>query len=477
MEKVKPTRLAFIAPAGYGKTQSVCKLVEGHSGRALVLTHTRAGVKALLERFQAHAVPPSRYAIQTIAGFCEAWAKSYPWVSGYTEISSMKSSDQNGYYRQLYGLSVPLLSMEFAQAVMRQSYELVIVDEYQDCITTQAALVEAAAGGLDLIVLGDPLQAIFYWEEDDIVDWSSLTYEVRGLDDDKPWRWIKHGAPELGETIAAIREKLLPALSGDVVTVPIPWKRGVIDRIAPDDLKYPYKLNLGPDEETLFLASYEGKQLDFAKRHPGFQVNEKIERDHLRKHAAAICASDGRAMCLAVFAFADSCMTGVKSGFKSHIKQLDKIEPSFSRITKHAQVGEWLTGILDGRDRYANAARILGYCASDKTGTRVYRKHCLRDMTRLLEAAARDGRSLVELLDDEELCPVSSLEREGKYRLMSSRPVLSKGLECDHAIIDMTVPLTDPRDFYVAISRAKKHVSIVCDHDPFTFSLSSRSGR
>jgi hypothetical protein len=95
-------------------------------------------------------------------------------------------------------------------------------------------------------------------------------------------------------------------------------------------------------------------------------------------------------------------------------------------------------------------------------------------MMRLMKAAADNGCGLVEALDDESLCPVSSLELEGNYRFMSSRPVLSKGLECDHAIIDMTDPLTDPRDFYVAVSRAKKHVSIVCNRDIFTFSMTSK---
>ena len=130
--------------------------------------------------------------------------------------------------------------------------------------------------------------------------------------------------------------------------------------------------------------------------------------------------------------------------------------------------------ILAGKNVYANAARVLAYCASGQTGTRVYRRHCLHDMMRLLKAAAENGRSPMEVLDDESLCPMSSLEREGNCRFMSSRPVLSKGLECDHAIIDMTDPLTDPRDFYVAVSRAKKHVSIVCEGDSFTFGIASR---
>ena len=474
MEDCRAKRLVLVAAAGHGKTQSVCKLVEVREGRSLVLTHTRAGVKALRERFRANNIPASKCAVQTIAGFCETWAKSYPWASGYAGIASMKRVDSDGYYRKLYELASPLLGMDFAQAVMRRSYSLVVVDEYQDCTAAQGELIEAAARDLDLVVLGDPLQAIFYWEDDELVDWGSLHYERGELENDRPWRWINHGTPELGEVIASIREKLMPALDGTPVTLSIPWMPGVIDKIAPDDLKDSRRLNLSSDEDTLYLAKFEWKQRDFAKNHRQFQMNEKVERSHLREHAASICANNGPAMCLALFSFASSCMTAVNSEFKTHIKQLGKPEPNFSRITKHKAINEWLTNILDGRNCYANAAKVLEYCASSQTGTRVYRKHCLHDMMRLMKAAAANGCSLVETLDDESLCPVSSLELEGNYKYMSSRPVLSKGLECDHAIIDMTDPLTDPRDFYVAVSRAKKHVSIVCDRDIFTFSMTSK---
>ena len=45
------------------------------------------------------------------------------------------------------------------------------------------------------------------------------------------------------------------------VTLSVPWMPGVIDRIPPDDLRNPFRLNLNPNEKTLYLTKYEPKQL------------------------------------------------------------------------------------------------------------------------------------------------------------------------------------------------------------------------
>lgn len=37
------SRIAFIAPAGYGKTQAIVNRVKDAEGKALVLTHTMRG--------------------------------------------------------------------------------------------------------------------------------------------------------------------------------------------------------------------------------------------------------------------------------------------------------------------------------------------------------------------------------------------------------------------------------------------------
>ena len=51
-------------------------------------------------------------------------------------------------------------------------------------------------------------------------------------------------------------------------------------------------------------------------------------------------------------------------------------------------------------------------------------------------------------------------KRYEDFKYLSSRTLLSKGLEYDCVIIDMTVPLS-AKEFYVAITRAMKKIFIV----------------
>jgi DNA helicase IV len=44
---------------------------------------------------------------------------------------------------------------------------------------------------------------------------------------------------------------------------------------------------------------------------------------------------------------------------------------------------------------------------------------------------------------------------------MASRTVLVKGLEYDHVIIADLAKFTDPRDLYVALSRARKSITVI----------------
>lgn len=63
----------------------------------------------------------------------------------------------------------------------------------------------------------------------------------------------------------------------------------------------------------------------------------------------------------------------------------------------------------------------------------------------------------------------SSLQkRYTNFKFLSSRTLLSKGLEFDCVIIDMTTPLS-AKDFYVAMTRAMKKIYIVSTTNEFVF--------
>ncbi|MBL6464459.1 MAG: AAA family ATPase [Senegalimassilia sp.] len=152
------SRIAFIAPAGYGKTQAIVNRVKDTEGKALVLTHTNAGVTALGNRLRLAGVEPACCEVSTIASYCEKWVKAYPKTAGFDELSTFTGS---AYYDQLYPAAGQVFSKDWAQHVLSESYSCVIVDEYQDCTICQQEALFALSAGLDFIVYGDPMQSIF----------------------------------------------------------------------------------------------------------------------------------------------------------------------------------------------------------------------------------------------------------------------------------------------------------------------------
>lgn len=59
-------------------------------------------------------------------------------------------------------------------------------------------------------------------------------------------------------------------------------------------------------------------------------------------------------------------------------------------------------------------------------------------------------------------------KRYTDFKFLSSRTLLSKGLEFECVIIDMTTPLS-AKDFYVAMTRAMKKIYIIAETNIFDF--------
>lgn len=68
---------AVVAPAGHGKTEIIAN-VAAMGRRALILTHTHAGVHAIFSRLKRLGIPHSQVAVDTIAGWCMRYAHAFP---------------------------------------------------------------------------------------------------------------------------------------------------------------------------------------------------------------------------------------------------------------------------------------------------------------------------------------------------------------------------------------------------------------
>ncbi|WP_052690140.1 UvrD-helicase domain-containing protein, partial [Xanthomonas albilineans] len=193
-----------IAPAGYGKTHLIARAVQASSRRQLVLTHTYAGVNAIRKKMQLLRVPPSRYQIDTIASWALRTCLYFPKTSKWK-----KDNPAGKDWAKLYAACATMLNRPFVQHVVKCSYGGMYVDEYQDCSNQQHELVEAVAQLLPCRLLGDPMQAIFEFDERP-VDWEKAIYPNYQLLGElkTPWRWKLAGTDELGQWLGQARTLL-----------------------------------------------------------------------------------------------------------------------------------------------------------------------------------------------------------------------------------------------------------------------------
>jgi superfamily I DNA/RNA helicase len=92
-------RGSVIAPAGCGKTEIIIRAAASlRRGRALILTHTHAGVNALRDRLKRLQVDRSRVHVATIAGWCLRYATAYPKGAGLSSPEP-EGKEWNDIYR------------------------------------------------------------------------------------------------------------------------------------------------------------------------------------------------------------------------------------------------------------------------------------------------------------------------------------------------------------------------------------------
>jgi DNA helicase IV len=90
---------------------------------------------------------------------------------------------------------------------------------------------------------------------------------------------------------------------------------------------------------------------------------------------------------------------------------------------------------------------------------KVYRWEAWDDTLEAIAATADNGEPAVDNLARRR----ERLRRTGRrsHARMASRTLLVKGLEYDHVVIANLTKMSDPRNLYVALSRARKTVTVI----------------
>lgn len=438
---------AVVAPAGHGKTEIIAN-VAAMGRRALILTHTHAGVHAIRARLKRLGIPHARIAVDTIAGWCMRYAHAFPGVAQPPDGMPQTSEQWN----QLYRGATWALGIKAVREVIAASYDRILIDEYQDCHGLQHQLAIELSGIVPTLIFGDPMQGIFEfagatlsWDREIHPDFPFAgTLEM-------PHRWTGKN-PELGQWIAETRVKLM---------------RGEAIDLADPRITYRESDNAF-DMGTLF-DGIDGKEGSIAAIHcnkticyrlakaanGGYQAIEEVAANRLREFASAwdrVTDSAGRLR--AFTGLIDDCF---------HKKPAVEGEPPDPEdaILQQA-MRDWVPGLGDGNGAEAVAQMFM--LARKRPRWKLYRNELWRDAERAVTEVATNRAETLAAATLSIRQRVSNSGRKMPKRTVST-PLLLKGLEFDHVVIPDASHFANERQaqaklFYVAISRATRSLTI-----------------
>ena len=463
LDNILGKRNAYIvAPAGHGKTEMIVDLVIASSGKSLLLTHTNAGVEALRKRLKKRNVDDKKFSISTIAGFCMRWCAAYPATSN---TYGTKLGDKD-FYQKCYAGATTIFSSEWSRDVIKSTYSNVIVDEYQDCIIDQHNIFLNLSKSVPVYVLGDPLQAILGWAGK-LVSWNDLEFEKVEIDT-YPWRWHETN-PELGQFLQEIRTPLLPSLDGRRVSLSVKSDlQNPSIKIIPsaEGAGWEFLNSLRRYSRVLYITKWPDQQKDLCKKTKGiFQNDEPQSLNELFDIARSLDRLNAEDQIASIYKFLLLCVNHVNEelgAYKNHIQTGDY---NFSRIKKHPEFGILINNLLTNHT-IDDIYNILIWVKNAPEFS-IYRIEFFDELLRALSHAQNSGCSIEDAARQIRTEP--KLQKQySRFKFLSSRTVLSKGLEFECVVIDASrqVKVSDrycATDFYVALTRATRAIYIITD--------------
>lgn len=437
---------AIVAPAGHGKTEIIAN-VAALGIRALVLTHTHAGVHAIRARMRRLGIPRSRIAVDTIAGWSMRYAHAFPGVA-----RPPAGMPQGAEWDQLYRGATLALGVKAVREVIAASYDRILIDEYQDCGALQHKLAMALSTIVPTMIFGDPMQGIFEFAGATL-DWDAQihpSFPFAGTLE-TPHRWADKN-PELGQWIAETRVKLM---RGDPIDLADPR---ITYRESDDafDMGTMFEGLVG--KEGSFAAIHCHKSICYRLARAaggGYQAIEEIAAKRLGEFAAAWDgAADAAGRLRAFKGLVDDCF---------HKKPPIDGEPVDLEDTAVAEVLNAAARRL-GVGNGAEAALELFARSRKRPRWKLFRGELWRDAERAMgEVAAgrtADMATATAIIKQR----VSNSGRKLPKRTVST-PLLLKGLEFDHVVIPDATHFANERHaqaklFYVAVSRATRSLTI-----------------
>ncbi|BCN69579.1 hypothetical protein RE943_30520 [Prescottella equi] len=445
-------------PAGTGKTHllaAAATLAAERGRRSLILTHTNAGVDAIRKRLRRFGVPPSSFRVDTITSWAFSLARSYSGIAGVS-VSDVPDWTRSDDY--LTGATVVARTIAITE-VHRISFDYLFIDEYQDCTLVLHNFVMALAAAIPKsVILGDRLQAIFTftgpmatWHGHVLPNFPAHALAVA------PHRWTDHNT-ELGHWLLGIRSRLIDGQTFDFTAQAIPGLNFVAKTSATTLASVAHSFR-DFEESVVLLDKWPNDVASHASRLGGsYSVMEDISGNFMRTQLDDLPAEGDPQLAWWFAAFAKACVVGLSGIDAAVLGRLAKGEG----ITHYVRPGiETVLCALDQlrvNPTYAQLAAAADVIRGTE-GLRVYRWEAWNDTREAIMMTADNGERAVDNLARVR----DRLRRTGRRKesRIASRTLLVKGLEYDHVVIADLSKMRDPCNLYVALSRARKSVTVL----------------
>lgn len=462
---IEKRKAMLIAPAGYGKTYTISAGLDllSESGKQLVLTHTHAGVAAIKEKVAKTEIPSKSFHIETISSFCQRY------VMAFYNGNDIPSQDLGGkYYSFILEKATHILARECVASIVRKSFTGLFVDEYQDCTVSQHELINVISDFLPTRILGDPLQGIFGFKGDELVDLDNTdqmaSYCANRFELEKPQRWLRGNNAQLGEDLKSIRQSLVSNapinLSSFSAIENYVWPAADIFHPQSD---YSRKIReLLRLQNVLFIHPVSNSinpRLAFAKKFGGQLIMlEAIDAKELYDLAKIADRKDNEEPVMVVremayLLFNKSALNTWfnAKGLKRKSKEEDKakIEP----------IKEF---VLDLSKDYSftSLAELLKQI-SNLPDIKKFRRDLYDSIYWALKEADANGTSVQKAMENKR----NKLRQVGRkvYGRCLGTTLLTKGLEFDNVVVIDAHKFECPKHLYVALTRASKRLIVISE--------------
>lgn len=468
---VNGNKTKIIAPAGYGKTHFISDCIqyayEHNLGKQLILTHTHAGIASIKEKLSENNIPVSAYRVETICGYAQKY------VFSFIDHSTIPEQDSNDFYTFIIKQATMLFEKKSIQSIIKATYKGIFIDEYQDCTVNQHAMLMKLKNIVSLHILGDPMQGIFSFDNTPLIDFDA---DLNDFDNsagelDIPWRWqLEDNNIDLGNDLKSIRQELL---RNNTIAIDS-YNNIIIETITGtiyDDPNYKSKLYATlNDGNVLLIAHGQINQRKSLRRSLGsryrIQLLEAIDDKSFYSIAkdldvlltSGVQFSKFITIAKKLFASTDIDFWFNNNGLKR------KSDPIYKQISE--SILPFVTHLVNSSACYDDLYQLF-YKLKNTFHLNCWRADLLRSIIVALKNASSNNIEVKKAMDEHK----NHIRVVGRkvYGKCIGTTLLTKGLEFDNVVILDAQNFTDKKNFYVAITRACKKLTIFTTNTTLTF--------